>query len=123
MKPLDPKQDADVLKRVTRIWLVGCVVLTILAVVGIGIVLAKPSWQYHWALDWIWNAVWILLSLFVILQLGRFQRLDRHKKGVCLKCGYDLRASKDRCPECGTPIHPRGSRPADDSADIRNDHS
>lgn len=61
-----------------------------------------------------WTVVlpyWLLaiLSVLALVLLApgllRGRRMRRRQRlGLCLRCGYDLRASVERCPECGAAI-------------------
>lgn len=63
---------------------------------------------------------WVLCIGTAILPTIECLRLRRRRKskaaGLCAYCGYDLRASKDRCPECGTMFPVSAERTHGESA-------
>src|SRR4051794_39652047 len=52
-----------------------------------------------------WFLALVLGALPAAWATGAVRR-RRARPGLCRSCGYDLRASPDRCPECGTPVTP-----------------
>ena len=52
-----------------------------------------------------WCSVWLISGILPVHYafIGRRRRLQSKRRlaGCCAACGYDLRASKERCPECG----------------------
>jgi hypothetical protein len=52
---------------------------------------------------------WFLLLVTAVLPawsvVAAVRRRRRIKAGFCQGCGYDLRASEDRCPECGKAVN------------------
>jgi hypothetical protein len=53
---------------------------------------------------------WLIVILTAILPVARFGPLvwrqwrSEHAEGLCPNCGYDLRATPERCPECGAEV-------------------
>ena len=67
-----------------------------------------PVWMRVVLTAW-WT---LILGSFVVVSHRRYKGARRERwrlAGHCLHCGYDVRATPDRCPECGaTPQRARG---------------
>lgn len=74
---------------------------------------ATPQWSVRIAAA-PWWFVLLMLAVLPGIQGMRLHRAHRQrqraKNGLCVNCGYDLRASPDRCPECGTAITEKAGR-------------
>ena len=59
--------------------------------------------------DWV-NIIVVSVMLFgVVAVTVHHRRSDRRRSGgLCERCGYDLRASDKRCPECGERFYKLG---------------
>ena len=55
----------------------------------------------RWAVTLAFFGFWIVALMLVRRWRGQYRRI---RLGLCLSCGYDLRASGERCPECGALV-------------------
>jgi hypothetical protein len=55
----------------------------------------------------VWPLLAALAAAALWLMLAIRDRRRARRPGCCSNCGYDLRATPDRCPECG--VVPRGA--------------
>jgi len=95
---------------------------------GVGFRLSKYPYDYEHSVTrgektWIVIPFWLLTILFglwpALFITGRILRRHRRGAGQCSTCGYDLRATPERCPECGTVIESRNAIPQPRSGDKR----
>ena len=84
----------------------------------LGLNIAQTGWGVtapvgngEWfTVTWIIVPYWLLAIPFLfcgglwlaIASARRSRSARRRRAGFCTNCGYDLRATPDRCPECGT---------------------
>ena len=94
-----------------RWWIVGafaCAMTFVVLVyvffngIGLGDVAIIEAGHFEWALLAFVSAVGGKIMIWLAIKTSRSEA--RRRRGLCEQCGYDLRASANRCPECGQPI-------------------
>jgi len=72
---------------------------------GFGFYLYVSGGEYNKILELPYWAIFLLFAVLPLFALRRILRVRGRKvRGLCVACGYDLRASPKRCPECGVVI-------------------
>jgi hypothetical protein len=62
---------------------------------------AIRTWYSRYVRVPIW-AIAIAFAALPLVRALRYRGERRRRVGFCARCNYDLRATTDRCPECGT---------------------
>jgi hypothetical protein len=60
-----------------------------------------PSGSFHSMTVPYWLMIVVIGAVPVFRARSNARRLQRSREGCCVSCGYDLRATPARCPECG----------------------
>ena len=98
---------------VTRTWRFWLTALALLVVyMAVMLLAGRMMTQYFGSPDWVRyvgsGCCWVVISGVVWRLFRNHTRRHLREKliqlgiPICLPCGYDLRGSKERCPECGT---------------------
>ncbi len=72
----------------------------------------SPATEAAEGIHWYFPA-WLVVATSILLPTYRIALLANHRRthkrlahNLCCHCGYDLRATPDRCPECGSTPAP-----------------
>lgn len=73
-------------------------------ILGFGVGVGSNGGRFVNIPHWFVVTLCAVPSLVWLCRCGSRRTTLRRARGLCVHCGYDLRASKEHCPECGAQI-------------------